>query len=151
MAKLSPLPFTSLLFSAICKTSLDNHFAFLHFFFLGMVLITASCTMLWSSVHSSSGLLSIRSNHLCLLTVSSFSVLSYKEYTHSDFCIDHLVMSICRVISCIVGRGCLLAPVHCLGKTLLAFALFDFVLQGQTCLLLQVSLDFLLLHSSPLL
>ena len=25
---LSPLPFTSLLFSAICKTSLDNHFAF---------------------------------------------------------------------------------------------------------------------------
>ena len=36
-----------------------------------------------------------------------------------------------------------------LGKTLLAFALLHFVLQGQTCLLLQVSLDFLLLHSSP--
>ena len=32
---------------------------------------------------------------------------------------------------------------------LLAFALLHFVLQGQTCLLLQVSLDFLLLHSSP--
>jgi len=31
----------------------------------------------------------------------------------------------------------------------LAFALLHFVLQGQTCLLLQVSLDFLLLHSSP--
>ena len=30
----SPLPFTSLLFSAICKASLHNHFAFLHFFFL---------------------------------------------------------------------------------------------------------------------
>ena len=30
----SPLPFTSLLFSAICKASSDNHFAFLHFFFL---------------------------------------------------------------------------------------------------------------------
>ena len=34
----SPLPFTSLLFSAICKASSDNHFAFLHFFFLEMVL-----------------------------------------------------------------------------------------------------------------
>jgi len=28
----SPLPFASLLFSAICKASSDNHFAFLHFF-----------------------------------------------------------------------------------------------------------------------
>ena len=36
----SPLPFTSLLFSVICKASSDNHFAFLHFFFLGMVFIT---------------------------------------------------------------------------------------------------------------
>ena len=36
----SPLPFTSLLFWAICKASSDNHFAFLHFFFLRMVLIT---------------------------------------------------------------------------------------------------------------
>ena len=50
----SPLPFTSLLFSAICKASSNKHFAFLHFFFLGMILITASCTMLWTSVHSSS-------------------------------------------------------------------------------------------------
>ena len=32
-------------FSAICKALSDNHFAFLHFFFLGMVLITASCTV----------------------------------------------------------------------------------------------------------
>ena len=37
-----------------------------------------------------------------------------------------------------------------LEKLLLVFALLHFVLQGQTCLLLQVSLDFLLLHSSPL-
>ena len=35
-------------------------------------------------------------------------------------------------------------------QTLLAFALLHFVLQGQICLLLQVSLDFLLLHSNPL-
>ena len=39
---------------------------------------------------------------------------------------------------------------HSLCKTLLAFALLHCVLQGQICLLLQVSLDFLLLHSSPL-
>ena len=32
-------------------------------------------------------------------------------------------------------RGCLLWPVHSLGKTLLAFALLHFVLQGQICLL----------------
>ena len=43
-------PFTSVLFSAICKASSDNHFAFLHFFFFGMVLVTTSCTMfLYSS------------------------------------------------------------------------------------------------------
>ena len=59
-------------------------------------------------------------------------------------------MSICRVISCIVGKGCLLWPVHSLGKTQLAFILLHFVLQGQSCLLLQVSLDCLLLHPSPL-
>ena len=36
------LPFTSLLFTVVCKASSHNHFAFLHFLFLGMVLITAS-------------------------------------------------------------------------------------------------------------
>ena len=35
-----------LLFSAICKAPSDNHFAFLHFFFLGMILVTTSCTVL---------------------------------------------------------------------------------------------------------
>ena len=43
-------------------------------------------------------------------------------------------MSMCRVFSSIVGRGCLLWPVHSLGKTLLAFALLHSVLQGQICL-----------------
>ena len=42
---ISLLPFVSLLFSAICKASSDNHFAFLYFFSLTMVLIPASCTM----------------------------------------------------------------------------------------------------------
>ena len=56
----------------------------------------------------------------------------------------------CVVFSCVVGRGCLLWPVCSLGRTLLAFALLHSVLQGQICLLLQVFLDFMLLHSSPL-
>ena len=63
-----------------------------------------------------------------------------------DYGTDHLVMSVCRIFSCVIGRGCLLRPVHSLGKTLLAYALFHFVLQE----LLEVALDFLLLHSSPL-
>ena len=46
-------------------------------------------------------------------------------------------MPMCGVISCVVGRRCLLQPVHSLGKTLLVFALFHFVLQDQSCLLLQ--------------
>ena len=58
--------------------------------------------------------------------------------------------STCRVFSCVVGRGCLLWPVRSLGRTLLAFPLLRFVLQGQIFLLLQVSHDFLLLHFSPL-
>ena len=70
----SPLPFTSLLFIVICKASSDNHFAFLHFFSLGMVLIPASCTRSWTSTHSSSGTLSIRSNPLNLC-VTSFILL----------------------------------------------------------------------------
>ena len=54
----SSLPFASLLFSTICKASSDNHFAFWHFFFLGMVLIPVSSTMSQTSIHSSSGTLS---------------------------------------------------------------------------------------------
>ena len=54
----SPLLVASLLFTAICKASSDNHFTFLHFFSMGMVLIPVSCTMSWTSVHSSSGTLS---------------------------------------------------------------------------------------------
>jgi len=59
------------LFTAICKASSDNHFAFLHFFSFGMVLTPASCIMSWTSVHSSSGTLSIRSNPLNLFVTST--------------------------------------------------------------------------------
>ena len=50
------------------------------------------------------------------------------------------MMSMCRVISCVFGRECLLWPVHFLGKTLLAFALLHSILKGQICLLLHVFL-----------
>ena len=53
-----PLLFLSPLFAAICKPSLDSHFAFLHFFFLGMVLLPVSCSVSWTSIHNSPGTLS---------------------------------------------------------------------------------------------
>ena len=78
----SPLPFTSL-FTAICEASSDNHFAFLHFFFLGMVLITASYTMSWTSVHSSSGTLS---------DLNSWIYLSLALYNCKGFDLGHTWM-----------------------------------------------------------
>ena len=59
-------------------------------------------------------------------------------------------MSKCRDISWVARKESLLWPVCSLNKPLLAFALLHFVLQGQTCLLFWVSLDFLLFHFSPL-
>ena len=61
---LSPLLFTSLLFSAICRPPQTTILPFSFFFPLGMVLITPSCTMSRTSIHISSGTLSIRSNPL---------------------------------------------------------------------------------------
>ena len=63
-------------------------------------------------------------------------------------------MSMFRIISYVVkkkknGEGCLLLPVCSYDKTLLAFALLHFVLQGQTCLILQDSLDFLFCIPTP--
>ena len=63
------------LFIAICKASSANHFAFLHLFFLGMVLIPVSCTS-WTSVHSSSGALSGLITWVCL---------SLPLYNHKGF------------------------------------------------------------------
>ena len=72
-------------------------------------------------------------------TAKSFSIFGYKECNQFDFGIDPLVMSICKAVSYIVAKGCLLWPVHSLGRIHLAFALLHFVLQDQICLLLQVS------------
>ena len=79
----SPLPFASLPFSAICKAFWDNHFAFLHFFFLEMVLITASCTISWTSIHSCSGTLSY---------LIPWIYLSLPLYNHKGFGLGHTWM-----------------------------------------------------------
>ena len=63
--------FHSLLFTAMCKSSSDSHFAFLHYFFLWIVLIPVSCTMSQTSIHSSSGTLSVRSSLLNLFLTST--------------------------------------------------------------------------------
>ena len=55
--------FASLLFTATCRASPDSHFAFLRFFSMGIVLIPVSCTVSWTSFHSSSAL------HLSYLSI----------------------------------------------------------------------------------
>ena len=79
-----PLSIASLLFTAIYKASSDNHFAFLHFFFLEMILVNASCTMPWISVHSSSGTLS---------NLIPWIYLSLPLYNHKGFDLDHTWMA----------------------------------------------------------
>ena len=61
----------------------------------------------WSELQSAPGLIfAYRVFHLWL----------QRLYNQSDFSIDHLVMSMYRVISCVVGKGCFLWPVCSLAK-----------------------------------
>ena len=70
----SPLLFASLLFTAVCKASSDSHFAFLYFFFLGMVLIPVSCTM--------SRTLSIVHQAFCLkLNIQKMKFMAFGPFT----------------------------------------------------------------------
>ena len=80
----SPLLFTSLLFSTIYKASSDNHFSFFTLFFLAMVLITASCTMSQTSIHSSQA--------LCLSGLIPWISLSLKLYNGKGFDLGHTWM-----------------------------------------------------------
>ena len=68
---LSPLPFAFLLSSTICKASSDNHFTLLYFFSFETTLVTTSCSMLWTFVHSSSGTLPAKSNPFNLFVSST--------------------------------------------------------------------------------
>ena len=73
----SPLPFSSLLFSPICKASSDNHFAFLHFFFLGLF---------WSPPHVQCyEPLSIVLQSLWLSDLIPWIYLSLPLYNHKGF------------------------------------------------------------------
>ena len=164
-----------------------------------MVLFSASCTILQTSIHSSSDTLFTSSNpfnlSLCPLYIHRgfdlcciwlfkhliYVSLLYQSLTFamkswwsvpvrcgSCFCwlyiafpslttknainlISVLAISWCLCIKLprVVEKWYLLWPMHSLGRMQLAFALIHFVLQGQTCLLLHISLDFLLLHSNP--
>ena len=61
-----------LFFSQVCvRPPQTPILPFLQFFFLGMVLITTSCTMLGTSIHCSSSTLSIRHNPLSLFVTST--------------------------------------------------------------------------------
>ena len=78
----SPLPLASLLFSAICKSSSDNHFAFLHFFSWGWF---------WSpppvQCHE---LLSICLQALCVWDLIPWIYLSLPVYNWKDSDLDHI-------------------------------------------------------------
>ena len=41
---------------------------------------------------------------LFLLTVTQLLIFEYKECSQFDFHIDHLVISMCKVVSCAVGK-----------------------------------------------
>ena len=82
---LSPLPFASLLSSANWKASLNTYFAFLHFFFFGMVLVTASCAVLCA--------VTIVPQALCLPDLIPWIYLSPLMYNHKGFDLDYTWMA----------------------------------------------------------
>ena len=75
------LCFSLLFFSQLCKASSDNHFAFFHFFFLGMVLVTASYTMYKP--------LPTVLQALCLSDLIHWIYLSLPLYNHKWFDLGH--------------------------------------------------------------
>ena len=76
----SPLLFASFIFTTICKASPDSHFAFLHFFSMGMVLIPVSCSVSRTSFHSSSDYLS---------DLVPYIYFSLPLYNHKGFDLGH--------------------------------------------------------------
>ena len=76
------------------------------FFTLSNLSLNLAIRNSWSELQSAPSLVFavyIEFLHLCC-----------KEYNQSDFSVEHLVMSMCRVFSCVVWRGCLLWPVRSL-------------------------------------
>ena len=65
-----------------------------------------------------------RQNNALQITEKRREAKGKGEYYQSDF--DHLVMFMCKIISCVVERECLLWPVCSFGKALLTFSLLHF-------------------------
>ena len=95
--------------------------------------------MIWATVSSWSFFCWL---YIASLSLTAKNIIIWFQYWPS-------LMTMCRLFSCVVGRGCLLWLLCSLGKTLLAFDLLHFVLQGQICLLLYISLYFLLFIPVP--
>jgi len=79
----SPLPFASLLFSAILRPLQTTILPFCIAFSWEMVLITACCTMSWTIINSSSGTLS---------DLIPWIYLSLPLYNHKGFDLGHTWM-----------------------------------------------------------
>ena len=94
--------------------------------------------MIWGTVSSQSC--------FCWLD-RAFPSLAAKNIINLILLLTIWWLSMCRVFSCVVGNG---KTLLCYWENSVSLCLLYFVLQVQTYLLLQVSLDFLLLHSSPL-
>ena len=83
----SPLPLASLLFTAVRKASSDNHFAFLHFFSWRWSWPLPPVQCHWTSIYSSSNILSIRSNPL-----NVFLTLAHSEKKSENK--EHMLMQV---------------------------------------------------------
>ena len=83
--------------------------------------------------------------------IYSFSIFGCKDNNQSDVSIEHLVIPCAESTLVLLDQGaCYKLCADSLGRALLAFYWSPFVLQCQSCLLFQVCLDFLHLHSIPL-
>ena len=80
-----------------------------------------------------------------LLTVESFSIFGYKEHSQSDFSIDHLVIFMCRIVSYVVGKGCLLDQCVLLMKLCQPLPCFILYSKAKLACILGIKL----LHSPP--
>ena len=65
----------------------------------------------------------------CFCWLHCFSISGCREFNQSGFGIDHLVMSMCRVFSCVVGRGCCYDQCVLLAK--LCYPLTCFILYSK--------------------
>ena len=97
---------------AVCRSYLNGVVVFPTFFNLGLNLAISSS---WSEPQSAPGL------------VFAACIELLHPWPQKNIINLISVMCMCRVFSCVVGRGCLLWPVHSFGKTILAFSLLHSV------------------------